>query len=165
MARWVRTAGVAFAMTSPQIDRIDTRISAFMARLGDPVLRLGLGVVFIWFGLLKPLGVSPAADLVARTVYWGVDPAWFVPLLGWWEVLIGICLIDPGRWMGLGRWMTRAGILLMFLQMPGTFLPLVLLPDVTWQGFLTPTLEGQYIIKNLVLIGAALFLGGKVRER
>lgn len=135
-----------------------------MRALGEPVLRLGLGVVFIWFGLLKPLGVSPAADLVARTVYWGVDPAWFIPLLGWWEVAIGICLIDPGRWVGLGRWMTRIGILLMFAQMPGTFLPLVLLPDVSWQSLGVPTLEGQYIIKNLVLIGAALYLGGRVRE-
>lgn len=135
-----------------------------MRMTGEPVLRLGLGVVFIWFGLLKPLGVSPAAQLVADTVYWGVDPAWFIPLLGWWEVLIGICLIDPGKRLGLGRWMTRVGILLLFLQMPGTFLPLVLLPDITWQSMGVPTLEGQYIIKNLVLIGAALYLGGRVRS-
>lgn len=136
-----------------------------MRFFGEPVLRLGLGVVFIWFGLLKPLGVSPAAQLVADTVYWGVDPDWFIPVLGWWEVLIGVCLIDPGRRLGMGRWLTRVGILLMFLQMPGTFLPLVLLPDVTWQRAGVPTLEGQYIIKNLVLIGAALYLGGRVRER
>ena len=151
-------------MNTGQLDRVDKRISAAMRALGEPVLRFGLGVVFIWFGVLKPLGVSPAADLVARTVYWGVDPDWFIPVLGWWEVAIGICLIDPGRWLGMGRWMTRAGILLMFLQMPGTFIPLVLLPDVTWQSFGVPTLEGQYIIKNLVLIGAALYLGGRVRE-
>jgi len=135
-----------------------------MRFLGEPVLRIGLGVVFVWFGLLKPLGVSPAAQLVRDTVYWGIDPDWFIPVLGWWEVAIGVCLIDPGRLLGLGRWMTRAGILLMFLQMPGTFLPLVLLPDVTWQRPFVPTLEGQYIIKNLVLIGAALYLGGRVRE-
>jgi len=147
-----------------RLDALDTRITTLMARTGEPTIRFGLGVVFIWFGLLKPLGVSPAADLVARTVYWGVDPAWFIPLLGWWEVLIGLCLIDPGKRLGLGRWMTRLGILLMFLQMPGTFLPLVLLPDTCWSGFATPTLEGQYIIKNLVLIGAALYLGGRVRD-
>lgn len=145
--------------------RIDARISDMMDRVGEPVLRLGLGVVFIWFGLLKPLGLSPAADLVARTVYWGVDPAWFIPFLGWWEVTIGVCLIDPGRWVGLGRWMTRLGVLLMFMQMPGTFLPLVLVPDATWQQPLVPTTEGQYIIKNLVLIGAALLLGGRVRQK
>ena len=86
-----------------------------------------------------------------------------VPLLGWWEVLIGVCLIDPGRRLGLGRWMTRAGILLMMLQMPGTFLPLIILPDIAWQRPFVPTLEGQYIIKNFILIGAALYLGGRVR--
>jgi uncharacterized membrane protein YkgB len=146
-----------------RVARIDSRISRFMAAAGPALLRLGLGVVFIWFGLLKPLGVSPAADLVARTVYWSVDPAWFVPALGWWEVAIGVCLIDPGRRLGLGRWMTRIGILLLLIQMPGTFLPLVLVPDATWQRPLVPTMEGQYIIKNLVLIGAALYLGGRVR--
>lgn len=151
-------------MDIQQIDRLDRRVSAVMRALGEPVLRVGLGVVFIWFGLLKPLGLSPAADLVRDTVYWGVDPDWFIPLLGWWEVAIGLCLIDPARWLGLGRWMTRAGVLLMFLQMPGTLLPLALLPDVTWQRPLVPTLEGQYIIKNLVLIGAALYLGGRVRD-
>lgn len=135
-----------------------------MRVLGEPWMRWGMGVVFVWFGLLKPLGVSPAADLVARTVYWGVDPAWFIPLLGWWEVAIGLCLIDPGRRLGLGRWLTRAGIALLFLQMPGTLLPLVLLPEITWQRPWVPTMEGQYIIKNLVLIGAALYLGGRVRE-
>ena len=145
------------------LDRLDLHISRVMRAMGEPTLRLGPGGVFIWFGLLKPLGVSPAAEMVARTVYWGVDPAWFVPLLGWWEVVIGVCLLDPGRWLGLGKWMTRAGVLLMFLQMPGTFLPLVILPDVAWQRPFVPTMEGQYIIKNLVLIGAALYLGGRVR--
>lgn len=146
-----------------RLDRIDVAIAAAMRRLGVPLLRLGLGVVFIWFGVLKPLGVSPADQLVRDTVYWGVDPDWFVPLLGWWEVAIGVCLLDPGRWLGLGRWMTRIGVLLLLLQMPGTFLPLVLLPEQSWAGWFVPTLEGQYIIKNLVLIGAALYLGGMVR--
>ena len=147
-----------------RLDALDRRITALMARTGEPTIRWGLGIVFIWFGILKPLGVSPAADLVARTVYWGVNPAWFIPLLGWWEVLIGLCLIDPGKHLGLGRWGTRLGIALLFLQMPGTFLPLVLLPDITWSQPFVPTLEGQYIIKNLVLIGAALYLGGRVRD-
>ncbi len=149
------------------LDRYDAAVSRFMRSLGLPLLRWSLGIVFIWFGLLKPLGHSPAADLVARTVYWGVDPDWFVPFLGWWEVAIGICLIDPGRWLGLGlgRILTRLGILLLLLQMPGTFLPLILLPDVCFTQIpWAPTLEGQYIIKNLVLIAAALSIGGAVRR-
>ncbi len=112
-------------------------------------------IVFIWFGLLKPLGVSPANDLVTRTVYW-LDPAWFVPLLGWWEVAIGVCMVIPP--------LNRAAIFLLVLQMPGTFLPLVLLPDICWVHVpWAPTLEGQYIIKNLVLIAAAMTIGGAVR--
>lgn len=146
------------------LDRLDRQIAKAMRVVDEPVLRLALGLVFIWFGLLKPLGVSPAADLVARTVYWGVDPAWFIPFLGWWEVAIGICLIDPPALLGKPRVLTRIGILLLFLQMPGTFLPLVMLPDITWREPFVPTLEGQYIIKNLALIGGALYLGGRVRS-
>ncbi len=134
-----------------------------MRHLGAPIARVGLAVVLIWFGVLKPLGLSPAADLVARTIYWGADPSWFIPLLGWWEVAIGVCLLDPARWLRLPPVLTRVGILLLFLQMPGTFLPLVILPDITWQRPLVLTMEGQYIIKNVVLIAAALYLGGLVR--
>lgn len=134
---------------------VDARITTWMARWGPTLLRWSLGVVFIWFGLLKPLGLSPAADLVEATVYW-VDPKLFIPWLGWWEVAIGVgLLIKP---------LIRVAILLLFLQMPGTALPLVLLPDVCFQSLpLGLTLEGQYIIKNLVLISAALVIGGSLR--
>lgn len=134
-----------------------------MRRIGIPMTRLSLGLVFIWFGALKIVGESPANDLVARTVYW-VDSDWFLPFLGWWEILIGCCLIDPLRWLGLSPWLTRAGILLLLAQMPGTFLPLVLLPEICFEDApLVPTLEGQYIIKNLVLIAAAIVIGATVR--
>ena len=126
-----------------------------MGRWGTPSLRVSLGIVFIWFGLLKPLGMSPAQELVERTVYW-FDPAFFVPLLGWWEVAIGVCL--------LVRPLNRVAILLLFLQMPGTALPLVLLPEVCFTHMpFGLTLEGQYIVKNLVLISAGLVIGGGVR--
>jgi uncharacterized membrane protein YkgB len=134
----------------------DKRIASLMDKFGVPMLRFAIGVVFVWFGGLKLIGMSPAADLVASTVY--VVPAdLFVPILGVWEVVIGLCL--------LYRPLTRVGILLLFLQMPGTFLPIVLLPDVVFttvpHGL---TVEGQYIVKNLVIIGAALVVGGTVRE-
>ena len=139
-----------------RFDRVDREITRQMDRLGIPALRVALGVVFIWFGGLKVIGGSPAADLVAATVY--VVPAEvFVPVLGVWEVLIGLCL--------LYRPLIRVGILLLFLQMPGTFLPIVLLPEVVFVTFPHElTVEGQYIIKNLVIIGAALVVGGTVRE-
>lgn len=120
------------------------------------LLRYSLAVVFIWFGILKPLGVSPAAALVERTVYW-FPPKIFIPILGWWEVLIGICM--------LWRPLIRASIFLLLLQMPGTLLPLVLLPDVCFTHIPWGlTLEGQYIIKNMILVSAALVVGGTVRR-
>ena len=138
-----------------QLEAIDTRIAALMDRYSVPILQFGLGVVFIWFGALKIFGISPAADLVAATVY-VLPPDVFVPVLGVWEVLIGLCL--------LYRPLIRLGILLLFLQMPGTFLPIVLLPDVVFTTFpYGLTVEGQYIVKNLVIIGAALVIGGTVR--
>lgn len=127
-----------------------------MASHGVFALRVSLAVVFIWFGALKPLGVSPANDLVTKTVYW-VDPEWFVPLLGFWEIAIGVCLLI--------RPLIRAGIFLLALQMPGTVLPLFILPEVCWvHAPYAPTLEGQYIIKNVVLISAAIVVGGTVRR-
>jgi len=128
-----------------------------MDRYGLLLLRLSLAIVFIWFGALKPFRISPADDIIARTVYW-FDPDWFIPVLGVWEVLIGVCL--------LFRPLIRLALLLLFLQMPGTFLPLVILPEqcfarVPW----APSLEGQYIIKNLVLISAAIVVGSTVRHR
>lgn len=137
-------------------DETDIRISAWMNHYGQILLRGSLGITFIWFGALKPFGMSPAQELVSNTVYF-VDPAWFIPLLGWWEVAIGVGL--------LFRPLIRPAIALLFLQMPGTFLPLVLLPQVCFTSFpLGLTLEGQYIIKNLILISAALVIGGTVRK-
>lgn len=128
-----------------------------MQRWGMLLLRVALAIVFIWFGALKPFGLSEANDMIARTVYW-FDPAVFIPILGWWEVAIGVCL--------LFRPLIRVAILLLLLQMGGTFLPLVILPDVTWLRFpYAPSLEGQYIFKNLVIIAAALVVGGTVRPR
>ena len=135
---------------------IDHAIASWMERHGLLLLRISLALVFIWFGALKPFRISPADDLIQRTVYW-FDPDVFIPILGAWEVLIGACL--------LMRPLIRVAILLLFLQMPGTFLPLVLLPDVCFTHVpWAPTLEGQYIIKNLVLISAAIVVGGTVRR-
>ncbi|MCL4304339.1 hypothetical protein KJZ99_00305 [bacterium] len=138
------------------INELDRRLAGWMAKWGMRLLRYSLAVVFIWFGLLKPLGVSPAADLVRRTVYW-FPPDVFIPILGWWEVAIGVCM--------LYRPLVRVSIFLLLLQMPGTMLPLVLLPDVCFTH--VPwglTIEGQYIIKNLTLVSAALVVGGTVRS-
>ena len=142
-------------------DRLDARITATLARLGVPVLRVGLGVVFLWFGILKFFpGLSPAQDLAARTIerlsFGLVPPDVSLPVLAGWEVLIGLGLLS-----GL---FLRATLLLLALQMAGTITPLVLFPDETFTVIpIAPTLEGQYIIKNVVLIGAAMVVGATVR--
>lgn len=137
-------------------DKIDQFITRWMASYGLIIMRIGLGIVFFWFGALKLVpGLSPAEDLVKHTIYF-VNPDWFLYVLAIWEMLIGLGLIS-GKYM-------RITLLLLFLQMPGTALPLVILPTRVWTAFpYGLTLEGQYIIKNLVLIGAGLVLGGTVR--
>lgn len=139
-----------------QFDKIDRRITSWMARYGLVIMRVGLGIVFFWFGALKLVpGLSPAEELVRNTTYF-VNPDWFIPVLAVWEMAIGLGLV-------VGKFM-RLTLLLLFLQMPGTALPLVVLPEAVWTQFpYGLTLEGQYIIKNLVLIGAGLVLGGTVR--
>ncbi len=137
-------------------ERLDRAITFWMAKNGLPVLRVGLGIVFFWFGALKLFpGMSPAEDLVRNTTYF-MDPDIFQPVLAVWEMLIGLGFLT-GRFM-------RLTILLLFAQMGGTILPLFVLPEVVWTSFpFGLTLEGQYIIKNMVIIGAALALGGTVR--
>ena len=118
-------------------------------------LRISIGIVFVWFGLLKIFDVSPVSELVAKTIYW-FDPDVVVPALGVFEVFVGLCLI-AGRLM-------RIALPLLVLQMAGTFLVLVMHPDVAFQGgnpFLL-TVEGEFVIKNLVLLSAALVIGSRL---
>ena len=132
-----------------------------MARYGPVLLRLSLGLVFLWFGVLKFFpDMSPAQELATRTigVLTGglVQPAVSLPVLAAWESLIGLGLI-------LGHQL-RAVLLLLYMQMLGTLTPVVLFPhEVFVQIPFVPTLEGQYIIKNLVLISAGIVIGATVR--
>ena len=127
------------------VEVMDRRIARFMNRWGVPTLRFALAVIFIWFGLLKPMGLSPAEPLVLATVadlpVFGPE-TWLI-MIGWWEVVIGVTFLHPRT--------VRIAIGLLALQMVGTFLPLVLLPDVTFQSGRIPyglTMEGQYIISR-----------------
>ena len=144
------------ASIGEQFDRIDRTITRYMARYGVTILRIGLGVVFLWFGALKLIpGLSPAEDLVRNTIFF-VNPDLFQPVLAVWEMAIGLGLL-------IGRFL-RFTLLLLFAQIPGTALPLLILPDTIWTVFpYGLTLEGQYIIKNLVIIGSAIVIGGTVR--
>jgi uncharacterized membrane protein YkgB len=137
--------------------KVDKIITDWMKENGPTFLRYSLALIFVWFGALKIVGYSPATELVANTVYW-FNPTWFVPVLGIWEVLIGLLFFQKNT--------VRVAILWLAPQMIGTFLPLVLLPDVVFNA--SPfhlTLEGQYIVKNLLIISAAMVLGSHVRDR
>jgi uncharacterized membrane protein YphA (DoxX/SURF4 family) len=142
-------------------DSVDKRITRWLARYGITLLRIGLGIVFFWFGVIKFVpGLSPAQDLAAKTItilsFGMVPPFVSVPLLAAWETLIGIGLIT-GKFM-------RVTLFLLVMQMLGTITPLFLFPRETWRMFpFSPTLEGQYIIKNIVLVTAALVIGATVR--
>jgi uncharacterized membrane protein YkgB len=143
------------------IDALDVQITSWMARHGIAYTRVALGVVFFWFGVIKFVpGWSPAADLATRTIalltFGSVSPAVALNVLAAWETLIGLGLM-AGVFL-------RFTLLLLFLQMPGTLLPLLFFPDETFVAFPhSPTLEGQYIIKNLVLVCAAIVVGATVR--
>ena len=111
--------------------------------------------IFFWFGFLKIIDLSPAQQLVKDTVYWMpfLSAESWTYVIGVWEVLIAICFLFKRT--------TLIAMVLLFLQMSGTFLPLLILPEITFQNsnpFL-PTLEGQYIIKNIIIITAALMIG------
>jgi len=144
-----------------QLEGVDAQLTHWMARHGVPLLRVSLGIVFLWFGVLKFFpGLSPAHDLAARTIerlsFGMVGPAVSVPLLAAWECLIGLGLL-------FGVFL-RAVLLLLAAQMLGTLTPIVLFPGEVFTRIpYAPTLEGQYIIKNAVLISAAIVLGATVR--
>ena len=142
-------------------DRLDKKITTWMARYGLLLLRISLGLVFLWFGFLKFFpGLSPAQDLATRTIevlsFGLLKPEVSIYILAVWECLIGLGLL-AGRFM-------RATLLLLFLQMLGTITPIFLFPNEVFLRIpYAPTLEGQYIIKNMVLISAGLVLGATVR--
>jgi uncharacterized membrane protein YphA (DoxX/SURF4 family) len=132
-----------------------------MARHGIALLRVSLGVVFFWFGVLKFFpGLSPASELATRTIemltFGRVPPAVAINVLAAWEAAIGLGLI-----FGVAL---RATLLLLFVQMLGTITPIFLFPELVFTRTpYAPTLEGQYIIKNLVLISAGIVIGATVR--
>ena len=123
----------------------------------DFLIRLPLFVIFFWFGLLKVIELSPAKQLIIDTVFWMPflsAEAWVI-VIGYWEMLIAIFFLTKRT--------TFLAMILLFLQMSGTFMPLILLPEISFQSSnpLLPTLEGQYIIKNIIRITAALVIGRK----
>lgn len=144
-----------------EFDRIDEAITDWMGRWGLLLLRISVGLIFFWFGFLKFFpGLSPAETLASSTiqVITGgiIGPRVSLVVLAIWETAIGLGLIS-GRAL-------RATLLLLFLQMPGTLAPMVIFPELTFTRVpFVLTIEGQYIVKNLVLVSAGIVIGATVR--
>ena len=136
---------------------IDLYIINFFKKYWIAVARVSLAIVFVWFGGLKVLGFSPASALVQglfnQTITFVAFDT-FYAFFAWFEVLIGVLFLIPK--------LTRVVIPLLFIHMITTFGPLVLLPTETWDGFMIPTLTGQYIIKNVVIIAIAMGIAARL---
>lgn len=115
--------------------------------------RIALFIVFFWFGALKVLGLSPAQGMV-EALFEHTIPfmsfGMFMILFGIYEMVIGLLFLK--------RNLERLVMPLLLVHMTTTFLPLIVLRDLTWSGFLVPTMEGQYIIKNVVIIATAFII-------
>ncbi len=135
------------------LEKIDVKVIKFFRKVSIPAARISLFVVFFWFGLLKVIGLSPASGLVQRLFEHTISIipfATFLIAFGLFECLIGILFLIKGA--------ERIVIPLLLVHMITTAGPLFFLPSETWQGLLVPTLEGQYIIKNLVIIATGISL-------
>lgn len=130
---------------------IDLRVIDFLRRWHIPFARVALFVVFFWFGAIKLTGLSPASPLAealtASTVGGQYFPMLFT-VLSLFECAIGILFLFPK--------LTRVVIPLLLLHMVLVCSPLVLLPQMVWAAPFVPTLEGQYIIKNAVIVALAI---------
>ncbi len=135
------------------VESVDAQIIRFFTKISVPAARIGLFIIFFWFGLLKILGFSPAAGLVRalfeETLRYPSFDVFYI-LFGLFEILIGILFLVP--------WAVRAVIPILLIHMMITFLPLIFLPDIAWRQMFVPTLEGQYIIKNIAIIITAIFV-------
>lgn len=144
------------------VERFGETIRPTLARYSVLLLRTALGLIFAWFGGLKVAGTTPVGELVANTVPF-VPADLLVPALGWFEVGVGVLLIS-GRLVG---WAVAA----MLAQLAGTFLVFVVQPETAFQGGnpLLITMEGEFVAKNIVLIGAGLvvaaYAGRGARDR
>jgi len=138
---------------NPKIEKFDQKLISFFRKVSIPLARIAVFVVYFWFGFLKVVNLSPAnplvMDLQQKTLPF-LTFSQFIVSFGIFEMLIGILFLFPR--------FTRAAIALFFAHMATTLMPLVLLPEVAWQQTFVPTLEGQYMIKNIVLISLVVFI-------
>ena len=139
----------------------EKRITHWMASHGIDLLRLSLGIIFIWFGLIKYFpGLSPIEDLAIRTTK-VLTFDLFSDKLTYIGLATLECLIGVGL---LTRKFLRITLALLLFQMIGTIAPVFVFPQEVFDIIpVVPTLAGQYIIKNLIILSAAVVIGATVR--
>jgi uncharacterized membrane protein YkgB len=141
-------------------DTFNQSIVALARTAYIPFSRLALFIIYFWFGTLKIVGESPAnplvSELMGKTLPF-VTFEQFIIAFGIYEMLIGITFLIPR--------LERLALTLFIPHVIMTTLPLLLLPVSSWQGMFVPTLEGQYIIKNLALIALALGILSRPKTR
>ncbi len=139
------------------IQAIDLKLIGFFQRNFVPVARFGLFLVFFWFGILKVVGLSPAGSLVEALFHQTItfmDFGTFYLMFGLLEMLIGVLFLIKGA--------LRIVMPLLLFHMITTVMPLFVLPESSWQSFMVPTLVGQYIIKNIVIVACAMGIAGQL---
>lgn len=138
-----------------RVDRVDRAVIGWMATYGHFIERIGLAIVFLWFGLLKIVGHVTGSTIIGQTIYLN-EPAVMVPVLGVWDTLIGLCF--------LFRPLLRGAIFLLAIRLLFSLATLLLTPADCFAQFpLVPTGQGQYLIKEIALFGAAMIIGSTVR--
>lgn len=139
------------------LQEAENRTIQKLQQFSVPLLRIAIGLVFVWFGALKVANVTPLADFVANTLPW-FDRAWVVPLLGGFEIVLGLALLA-------GRFLTIVCAALV-AHLTGTFLSVAMQPDVVFQhgNPLMLTTEGEFVVKNIVFIAAGLVIAARYRR-
>ena len=133
------------------IKNIDLKVIKRLRSAFLPMARIAIFIIYFWFGILKLFDLSPAGPIASALVTKTIGASHFslmFHLLAIFECLIGVLFLFPK--------LTRIVIPLLLLHMLIVCSPLLLLPDMTWQRAFVPTLEGQYIIKNLAIIALAI---------
>jgi putative oxidoreductase len=152
-------AAAPFARTSPRTAFLTQaeNVWTVVDRHAALAARMSLALVFIWFGVLKLAGDSPVVQLVSATLPFG-NPHDVVRALGLVEVLLGLGLV-------IGRAL-RVVVACLAAHLAGTFLTFVMAPGLTMRhdNPLLLTADGEFVVKNLVLISTALLVASVTRR-
>ena len=140
------------------IEKIDTKIIDWLGKLFIPFARFALFLVYFWFGILKLFNSSPAGPLAHALTAKTIGTQNFslsFHILGLVECLIGILFLFPKA--------TRIVIPLLIIHLIIVCSPLLLVPNLAWSHFLVPTLDGQYIIKNVIIGALAIGIAAQTK--